>query len=290
MKILVTGARGQVGSALCRLAAASGFEVIGLDAARLDITCQDSIDNALRLYQPGLVVNAAAYTAVDKAESEESKARLVNATSVGYLASMTADRAIPLIHISTDYVFSGEKATPYTEEDATGPLGVYGQTKLEGEQLAMQYNKKTFILRTSWVFGREGNNFPKTMLRLARERDVLGVVADQIGCPTYADDIAKAIYGIAGAIQTTAEQNWGVYHYAGEMQCSWHGFASFIIRQAYNQRVIEKLPRLKELTTTEYPTAARRPGNSVLDCGKLHREFPQIALSDWKSGILAVLG
>jgi dTDP-4-dehydrorhamnose reductase len=268
----------------------SQFEVIGLDSSVLDISSRVSIKNALQKYEPGFVINAAAYTAVDKAESDPGKAEQVNAIGAGYLAELTAGKNIPLIHISTDYVFDGKKDGSYLEEDATSPLGVYGRTKLQGEMLVMQFQPRVIILRTSWVFGVEGNNFPKTMIRLARERQELGVVADQAGCPTFADDIAKTIFGIIARYQASPGKfPWGLYHYASAHGCSWYEFACLILEIAHQRGVIAAIPTMKKLTTAQYPTPARRPQNSVLGCHKFCRIFPEMPLSDVESGINALL-
>lgn len=289
MKLLVTGAKGQVGSALCRLGARSPFEVIGLDSSALDITDLSAINIAMDRFQPDLLINAAAYTAVDRAESEPDKAESVNAIAAGNLAKVAAFRKIPMIHISTDYVFDGSKAEPYIETDPVAPLGVYGRTKLQGEKLVQKHHNSSIILRTSWVFGVEGNNFPKTMLRLAKERPELGVVADQRGCPTFADDIAAAILAIASQYERTGNLPWGIYHYVGKGACSWYEFATTIFEYAQAAGVISIVPKLKALATNEYPTAAKRPANSVLDCQKFCLEFPGIILADWREGVRQLL-
>jgi dTDP-4-dehydrorhamnose reductase len=268
----------------------SQFEVIGLDSSELDISNRKSIEAALQKYEPGFLINAAAYTAVDKAESDPERAEMVNAVGAGYLAELTASKGIPLIHISTDYVFDGLKAGAYLEEDTTSPLGVYGRTKLQGEQFVTRFQPQAIILRTSWVFAVEGNNFPKTMIRLAKERPELGVVADQVGCPTFADDIAKAIFGIVAKYQASPEEfPWGLYHYASGGLCTWYEFACRILEAAYQRGVIPAMPTMKKLTTAQYPTPARRPQNSVLCCDKFRRIFPELVLSDVESGIHAML-
>jgi len=289
VKVLVTGAKGQVGSALCRLGARGPMDVIGLDSSVLDVTSPFAIKATIERLQPDFLINAAAYTAVDKAESDPDKAERVNAWAAGYLAEATAARKIPLIHISTDYVFDGAKTGPYEETDPVAPLGVYGRTKLQGERLVQQHQDKALIFRTSWVFGLEGNNFPKTMLRLAKERPELGVVADQRGCPTFADDIASSALAIISRYEKTGTLPWGLYHYAGKDPCSWYEFAAFIFATAKARKVLKDTPVLKALTTLEYPTAARRPANSVLGCRKFSAQFPDVALSDWRAGIQKLL-
>lgn len=290
MKLLITGAKGQVGSALCRIAARYPFDVVGLDSSELDITNPDAIKKLLVSFQPDFIVNAAAYTAVDKAESEPDKATLVNATAAGYLAEFSSLRKIPLLHISTDYVYDGARSGAYVETDLVQPLGVYGHSKLQGELLVQKHNDKYIILRTSWVFGLEGKNFPKTMLRLALEnKSQIGVVADQRGCPTFADDIAVAILELVSRYERTGTLAWGVYHYAGQQSTSWHQFAAALFDRASQRGLIKNKPDLKPLKTAEYPTAARRPANSVLDCQKFTTTFPTIKLSDWQSGIEALI-
>jgi len=289
VKLLVTGARGQVGSALCRLGAKSPFNVIGLDSSALDITSPSAIKTAIKRYQPDFLINAAAYTAVDKAESEPDKAERVNAWAAGYLAEATAAQKIPLIHISTDYVFDGTKIGPYVETDPVAPLGVYGRTKLHGEQLVQRYQDRALIFRTSWVFGIEGSNFPKTMLRLAKEHSELGVVADQRGCPTFADDIANTVLSVVDQYERAGTLPWGLYHYAGKDSCSWHEFAAYIFESAKAHNVLRTPPPLKALMTSEYLTAARRPANSVLSCKKFSAQFPDRPLSDWREGIHKLL-
>jgi dTDP-4-dehydrorhamnose reductase len=290
VKLLITGAKGQVGSAICRIAAGYPFDMTGLDSSELNITDPDAIKKCFDKHQPDFVVNAAAYTAVDKAEAEPEKAELVNAVAAGYLAEAAARRNIPLVHISTDYVFDGAKPEPYVETDVVEPLGIYGRTKLHGEQRVQQHNDKYIILRTSWVFGLEGKNFPKTMLRLVLEKkSQIGVVADQTGCPTFADDIARAILDIARQYERNRELPWGVYHYAGQQACTWYDFAACLFKKARERGVINIKPDLKPLKTAEYPTAARRPANSVLNCQKFCTEFPAIVLSDWQAGLDALV-
>ena len=287
MKLLLTGAKGQVGSAICRIADAyASVEIIGLDSSQLNVADSDAIQACLDKFQPDFLINAAAYTAVDKAEAEPEQAERVNAAAPGYLAAATAQRNIPLLHISTDYVFNGSKTQAYLESDPVEPLGVYGHSKLRGEQLLQRYADKHIILRTSWVFGLEGKNFPKTMLRLAQEKkSPIGVVADQIGCPTFADDIARAVLDIASRYQRDGSLPWGLYHYAGRQACSWYDFAAFLFAEAQQQGLMSSKPDLKPLKTSEYPTAARRPANSVLDCHKFAAAFPDIGLSNWQAGI-----
>jgi dTDP-4-dehydrorhamnose reductase len=290
VRLLVTGAKGQLGSAICRLAAGYPFEVVGLDSSELDITNRAAIKKSFDDFRPGFIVNAAAYTAVDKAETEQDKAELVNAVATGYLAELAALRKIPLLHVSTDYVYNGAKTEAYVETDRVQPLGVYGHSKLQGELLVQKHNARHIILRTSWVFGLEGKNFPKTMLRLAFENKTqIGVVADQMGCPTFADDIAKAALALVSEYEQTGALAWGVYHYAGQQPCSWYDFAAAVFERASRRGLIKNKPDLKPLKTAEYPTAAQRPANSVLNCQKFSAAFPRVALSDWQKGIDALI-
>ena len=212
MKILVTGANGQVGHALVE---AGGEQVVGLGRAALDITDRAAVQRAVAQHAPDVVVNAAAYTAVDRAESEPERAHWVNRDGPAHLAETCADAGIPLVHLSTDYVFDGTKGAPYTEADATNPLGVYAQSKVAGEEAVRERLDRHVILRTSWVFGAHGANFVRTILRLMGERETLRVVADQHGNPTAATDIARAALDIAEQIER-GHTSWGTYHFAGQ--------------------------------------------------------------------------
>ena len=285
MKILITGAKGQVGSALRRCAELFPFEIIATNSKELDIANKNQLIEFIDKQQPDVLINAAAYTAVDLAETEADSAYSVNAQGVLNLAEMAKYLDIPLIHISTDYVFDGKSSKAYKEDDATAPLGIYGKTKLEGEILAAKVLKKLIILRTSGVFGLEGNNFPKTMIRLASERDEIGIVADQAGCPTFADDIARAILALVEQYNEQKKLPWGVYHYTGADSCSWYEFAVYILDLALSEGVIDQKPQMKALDSSEYPTAAERPKNSVLNCQKIVDNFQQISLNEWKKGV-----
>lgn len=285
MKVLITGAKGQVGSALGRLGPQSGFEITGLNSVELDIANESAVMAALKKYKPDIVINAAAYTAVDKAENQAEQATRVNEVGAGIVARAVATTGAILVHFSTDYVFDGTKKGAYIEKDTVSPLGVYGNTKLAGERVIQKIGGRYLILRTSWVFGLEGNNFPKTMLRLAAERQEIGVVADQFGCPTFADDIARAVFRLLALYQRQFELPWGLYHYAGSRPCSWHEFASCVLKIAMDEGLLTAIPTIVPLTTSEYPTPARRPANSILDSSLFCRSFPGISLSDWEEGI-----
>lgn len=267
-KVLVTGAKGQVGSELVK-AAPAGFTVTGFGSNELDITKQQQVTAAMAQYKPDLIINAAAYTAVDKAESDIETAFAVNEKAVALLAQAAHEADIPLFHISTDYVFDGQASTPYKETDTVNPQSVYGASKLAGEQALERINAKHIILRTSWVFGATGNNFVKTMLRLGKERDELSVVADQHGCPTSARSIAEVLWQLAEKYVSERTLPWGIYHFSSSPACTWHEFACEIFEQAVKAGVLERKPVVHPITTAEYPTPAKRPPWSVLDCGRL---------------------
>jgi dTDP-4-dehydrorhamnose reductase len=288
VRLAIIGAKGQVGWELSRRAPMFGHEVLAWDVAELDITDAAAVDRALTTSGANAVINAAAYTAVDRAEQEPESAFAVNRDGPAHLAAACARLGIPLLHISTDYVFDGTKTGPYTEDDPAAPLGVYGQSKWEGDEAVRRLLPRHLILRVSWVFGVEGHNFVKTILRLAREREELRVVADQRGCPTYAGDIADVLLELAGRIgQIDADNAWGVYHYCGEPPTTWHGFASAIVERA---RLDEKLKvrTVTPITTADYPTPAARPANSVLDCARLTARFG-IHPASWREGLATLL-
>jgi len=289
MKVLVTGSGGQVGSAISRLKTLYPLEVIGLGSRELDIGHEVSVQETINIHRPDFIINAAAYTAVDKAEKEPEWAEKVNTRGPLFLAKAAAELSIPLVHLSTDYVFDGRKPGAYLEADAVNPLGVYGRTKLAGEQQIQQNHAQYMILRTSWVFGLEGSNFPKTILRLAQERSELGVVSDQRGCPTFADDLARACFHLAILYAERGSLPWGIYHYAGATSCSWYEFAREIVDGALMHGLISKAPLLKPLGTSEYPTLAVRPANSVLDCSAWVGAFPQERLSNWQQGLQGLI-
>jgi len=265
MKVLLTGANGQLGRCFQdRLP--TDWQIMATDTASLDITDAHWVDQVVADFQPDLIVNAAAYTAVDKAESDAVRAALINAVGPEYLARAAKQVHARFIHISTDYVFDGTSSTPYVETDKTHPLGVYGATKLEGEIAVMGLYPQSIIIRTAWVFSEYGNNFVKTMLRLARERDTLSIVDDQRGSPTYAGDIAQAIIDIA-----TVDDARGIYHFCGDREVSWKEFTDEIISVAARLNLLNSLPVVTGISTDQYPTAARRPEHSTLSCAKIAR-------------------
>ena len=268
--LLVFGAGGQVGQELMALAAAKGIPAVGLTRAEVDIRDSSAIVAAVVAHKPRLVVNAAAYTAVDKAESEPDLAASVNTQAAGAIAAAAAEYGIPVLHISTDYVFDGSKVGAYTESDPIAPLGVYGRTKADGEAAVRHANPRHVILRTAWVYGGYGNNFLKTMLRLAATRDALRVVGDQHGCPTATLDIAEAILAVDVALRRDPTIA-GTFHFAGTGVTSWHGFAEAIV--AAQAAATGKHSPVDAITTAEYPTPARRPANSQLDSRKFADVF-----------------
>lgn len=285
MKILVTGANGQVGYCLKQLLAEANWNYIALTRSDLDISDANAVRDVVARERPDIIINAAAYTAVDKAEQEQALAYAINRDGPANLAraAKTIDAAI--FHISTDYVFAGNASGTYREDDATAPQGVYGQSKLDGEHAVIANNDKHIILRTAWVFGEHGNNFVKTMVRLGRTKDKLGIVADQEGGPTYAGDIAKALLDIAKHYKSGAQTPWGIYHYAGLPHMSWFGFAQQIFNEVERASIYEKpIPQLNAITTADYPTPAKRPANSKLDCTKLERAFG-ITPSNWPAAL-----
>ena len=284
MNILVTGANGQLGQCLADQLVAQNIAHKLLSRQEADINDTVVLEKIISENGISVIINAAAYTAVDKAESEPELAKRVNEDGALALAKLCARFDIPLLHVSTDYVFDGNKSTPYTEVDQKAPTGVYGQTKLNGELAVQRHCEKHIILRTAWVFSEYGNNFVKTMLRLAKDRDTLGVVADQYGCPTYAGDIAKALVSIAKQLHARGgaeAASYGIYHYAGNAAVSWHGFALEIFKQAHAAGLLENIPTVNAITTADYPTPAKRPAYSVLSNGKIKADY-DIEASDWR--------
>lgn len=266
MKILLTGGSGQLATELQPILLSSG-EVIAADRTRLDLSQPESIRQAMAEIQPNLVVNAGAYTAVDKAESEPELANAVNATAPGIFAAECEKIGATLIHFSTDYVFDGSQGSPYLETDATNPLGSYGKSKMMGEEAIRQAGNRHIIIRTSWVYGNGGRgNFVKTMLRLGKEREEIRVVADQIGSPTWTGDLGVAVSQIIPQIQP---EIFGTYQYTNSGVCSWYDFAIAIFEEAEKLGFPLKVQRVVPITTAEYPTPAKRPAFSVLSSTKI---------------------
>lgn len=275
--LLVFGRSGQVATELARLVPGANF--LGRDQA--DLSDLDACAAALRAARPTAVVNAAAYTAVDRAESEPDLAHAVNALAPARMAQVAAELGIPFVHISTDYVFDGSGQRPWVETDQTGPLGAYGATKLAGEQGVRAAGGQCAVLRTSWVFSAHGSNFVKTMIRLGREREELGVVGDQYGGPTPALAIADACLTMVAAMRADPAKG-GIYHFSAAPDATWADFARAIMAQAGLSC------RVRDIATSDYPTPARRPGNSRLDCSAIARDFG-IARPDWRAALADVV-
>ena len=288
MKILITGAQGQVGNELTAIANEEGFDVIAAGRADLDITETQNVEEYISQCQPNIVINAAAHTAVDKAESEQDLAFAINQNGAENIALACNRLNIPLLHISTDYVFDGSKAEPYNEDDAISPLGVYGNSKWQGEEVIRKNVNAHIILRVAWVFGAQGNNFVKTMLRLGKDRDELNVVADQFGGPSPAKNIAQTLIELVKQYQNNKSLAWGTYHYCGKEKTTWHGFAEEIFKQANESGLLNKKIKINPISTEEYPTPAKRPANSMLDCTKIKTTFG-IDMPEWKDALKLVL-
>ncbi|MBV8504809.1 MAG: dTDP-4-dehydrorhamnose reductase [Alphaproteobacteria bacterium] len=282
------GAGGQVGHEVCRAARPASFELIPLDRNAADITKATAVSAVIARERPDLVINLAAHTAVDRAESEPEAAWAVNCAGAAHIAAVCGEDGPPLVHLSTDYVFDGRKSGPYCEDDAVNPLNVYGRSKEAGERAVRAAAPRHIILRTAWVYGTHGTNFVKTMLRLVAERPVLRVVADQRGCPTAAADIAAALIAIAGQIKR-GEPEWGTFHFAAAGSTSWYAFAEEIVRLARTLGAWRSgsAPRVEPITSDQYPTAAQRPMNSTLDCCKI--AALGIPPPPWRSSLPAVV-
>jgi dTDP-4-dehydrorhamnose reductase len=287
MRILLTGGNGQVGWELSKRGEQRGLEILALERSDLDITDSISVHKQVNRSGVSLVVNAAGYTAVDQAESESELAFAANRDGPAYLASACEKAGIPLVHISTDYVFDGQKQGAYLETDSVSPLSVYGKSKAAGEGAVREHLPEHLILRTSWVYGVHGHNFVKTMLRLGREREVVQVIDDQYGCPTYAADLAETILKISAQLLEGGQIHWGTYHYCGQGVTSWHGFAEAIFNLA-RKYVQLKVEQIEAVSTAEYPTAAKRPANSVLDCSLFKSHFG-FAPKPWNESLARML-
>lgn len=285
MKILITGRNGQLAQALQqRLAGLGQVHVLGRE--QLDLAEPERIRQVVRELSPNLLVNAAAYTAVDQAENEPALAFAINATAPGVLAEEAARLGVPLLHYSTDYVFDGSKATPYTEDDAPNPLSVYGRSKLAGEQAIHAVGGAHLTLRTSWVYSLHGRNFLLTMQRLLQEKPQLRVVADQIGAPTWAGSLAASTLALIQRWQAGQAGAWGTYHMTAQGQTSWFGFAQAIGEhlKAQGRPCAQLLP----IPSSEYPTPAQRPLNSRLDCSRLRQQW-QVEQPDWRQALIECL-
>lgn len=284
MRLLVTGGSGQVARAI----AARAPEAVVVGRPEFDFDRLETIAACFHRARPELVVNAAAYTAVDLAEDEEDAANRANSDGPGELALLCAAAGIPLVHISTDYVFDGAKMGPYAETDATAPQGAYGRSKLNGEHAVLYACPRAIILRTAWVYAARGRNFVLTMLNAARRLPELRVVADQVGCPTSADDLAAVILAIAARIERDGwrDEFAGVFHAAGSGETSWHGFAAAIFELAAPYGV--PVPKVLPIATADWPTKAKRPANSRLDCSRLERVFG-LRLPHWRESLACVV-
>lgn len=279
MKVLITGSSGQLGQCIKEICLnETDLEFVFVSRNELDITKQSDVKTFFDKNKFDFVINCAAYTAVDKAESDIENARLVNVLATKYLAQATAKQNIPFIHISTDYVFDGTISKPRTEIDEVNPINVYGETKLEGEELALEINPQTIIIRTSWVYSKYGNNFVKTMLRLFQEKDEINVINDQIGSPTHAIDLAEALIKVI----TSKKLSFGIFNYSNEGSCSWFEFASKI--KEYSDSKI----RIHSISTNAYPTPAKRPNFSLLDKTKIKSAY-EIEIPKWNDSLRIML-
>ncbi len=289
MRVAVVGNRGMLARDLTLLLDKTGISHWGADLPEFDITQPDTVRRQVKESEATAVINCAAYTAVDKAESQPEVAFAVNRDGVRNLAMVCRDLDIPLIHVSTDYVFDGKLRRPYREDDLPCPLGVYGGSKWAGEKELGSIHGKHIIVRTAWLFGAMGNSFVKTILRLARERDELRVVNDQFGCPTWSGDLAEVLIKIVRAAVTSGNTHelWGTYHYCGLGETTWCGFASEILEQAKGLTQL-RAGTVTPITTAEFPTPAGRPPWSVLDCEKIGRRFG-ILQKSWREGLSVVI-
>jgi len=287
-KLLLFGANGQVGWELQRSLAWLG-DVVPVDRAKVDLRDAQAVRACIEQARPQAIVNAAAYTAVDRAESEPEAAHAINAQAPAVMAESARALGIPLVHYSTDYVYDGKKPTPYLEGDASAPLSVYGRTKLAGDQAIVQSGCRHLILRTTWVYAARGHNFVKTILRLARERDALRIVADQVGAPTSAELIAD-ITALALRELQADRLAGGIYHCTAAGRTSWHGYAQYVVEEAARLGQHLKLAPgdIEPIATSDYPLAAARPANSVLDCGRLQNDL-HITLPDWQVHVTRTL-
>lgn len=285
MRILCIGSSGQVGRSLAEARLPAGGRYFGVSRPDCDLTGPASIAAAIRETEPDVVVNAAAYTLVDRAETEEAEAFAVNAEGAGNVGAACAEADIPVVHISTDYVYSGDKPSPYVETDEVNPISAYGRSKLAGERRLAALQPKHIILRSAWIFSPFGTNFVKTMLRIGRERESLRIVEDQIGSPTYAPHLAEAIIRICEKLSDVSvpAEIWGVYHAVGQGETSWCGLARAVFERA--EQLGQSAPDVAGIPTADYPTPAKRPANSRLDCTKLKEVFG-ISLPRWQDGAI----
>jgi dTDP-4-dehydrorhamnose reductase len=288
MNLLISGAGGQVGQELSRMAGERGIvgnrgRVVALNRSEMDVTDGDRVRVLIRDCSPAVVVNAAAYTAVDRAESEADRAFAVNRNGPRHLAIACAENGSHLIHISTDFVFDGKAGRSYREDDPVSPLGAYGRSKALGESDIRSILDRHLIVRTSWVYGRYGSNFVKTMIRSGRKRETLRVVNDQFGCPTSASDLAAALLSLAERIRSGETMPWGTYHLCGEGVATWHDLAEATLRFA-RRRMPLAVREIRPISASEYPTAAKRPPFSALDCARAEKVFG-LRLRHWRDAL-----
>jgi dTDP-4-dehydrorhamnose reductase len=283
MRILVTGKEGQVDTSLQMRGEALGLEIIRIGLPEIDLSQPETLEAVVREINPGVIISSAAYTAVDKAETEVELAQRINGDAPGILARLAAELDIPILHLSTDYVFAGDKDTPYTETDMPAPVSVYGKTKLSGEDRIRAATGNHVILRTAWVYSPYGHNFVKTMLRLGETRDELSIVADQHGCPTYAPDIARVVLAIAQQVVIDPDPTIrGTFHLTGSGETTWAGFAEAIFAGAEARG--RKPVRVNPIPASDYPTPAKRPANSRLNADKLDEVYG-LRLAPWQDSL-----
>jgi dTDP-4-dehydrorhamnose reductase len=286
MKVLVLGSNGQLGLCLQDKFTADNLDVVFSSKKEIDVSEFIETKNKIQNISPDIIINASAYTKVDEAEDNYEDSRLINNLAVKNIAEIAKILDCWLIHISTDYVFDGEKQIAYLENDVPNPLSVYGKTKLDGENAIVDSNCKYIIIRTSWIFSEYGKNFFKTILNLAISRQELSIIQDQIGTPTYAQDLARAILAILPFLSNSRES--GIYNFSGDEPDSWYGFAEHILIEAKNSGLIERVPVLKGIKSSEYSSRAHRPKNSVLDSSKIKNDF-RVEASNWRKGIISAM-
>ncbi|MCM8534779.1 MAG: dTDP-4-dehydrorhamnose reductase [Lentisphaeraceae bacterium] len=285
-KIIVIGKNGQLGQSIASIASKFPYEFQFLSSAYLDVSNETQVQDVLGSIDFDLLINASAYTAVDQAETEREKAFDINESGVRKLGEVCADKGAGCFHVSTDYVFDGSKEE-YFEEDETNPLGVYGASKLAGEKALLAVNDRALIIRTAWVFSEFKNNFLKTMLRLGKERDELGIVSDQHGGPTSSVHLAQVLLGLAEKSLSGVDVS-GIFHFSGQPFCTWYDFAEDIFSQAKEMQLIDRIPKLNKLSTSDYPTPAKRPQSSCLNSTKLSGVLGDLD-QDWRQEVSRVL-
>ncbi|MFH1954275.1 MAG: dTDP-4-dehydrorhamnose reductase [Pseudomonadota bacterium] len=284
---MLLGSNGQLGWEIARASKAWGIDCLGMGSRQLDVADQVAVAKRIRGRRYSLVINAAGYTSVDKAELERDIAFAVNSRGPGYLAAVCAQQGIPLIHISTDYVFDGFKNSPYVETDLISPISAYGESKAAGEKEVRDNLKTHIILRTSWLYSAHGNNFVKSIIRLAGEREKLQVVSDQYGCPTYAADLAAAILRIVDQIHRGGPVHWGTYHFCGQGVTNWHTFAQTICEMA-KKYIALRVNYIEQISTGEYSACAKRPHYSALNCSKIEEVF-DIRTTPWRDSLAEMI-